>query len=333
MQKSTCIAMSLMGSMLVGCTHEIQEMELLTELDAKAHWTLRTWSDHYNCDLNLDNVAHLSNRSAEVLGDWRPKYSESNIEQWFRVWVYQQPNWIEGLFEGWIHHSIPYCNPSLSLNGIRKLTPYQVKELTRWEGGVLKLNGLEELTPENARDFADASYIFNLFLDGVTTIPNETMMELKDFDGGGLFLAGIRSMTTETLQTLSQWTGESLVLGLEILTVEEARLIANMDVDSIGLPRLQSMSDEVMVALLEKKTGHYLLGAKDVLTVSQATMLLHWELQNTIDRSAAIYTSSRSPVWTTPLCDEQQKEHLSCLDLSGPNFYLDDQPFWFSILL
>ena len=216
--------------------------------------------DHSNCDLNLDNLTQLTDGDAVALGDWRPKYSESNVEEWFRGWVYQQPKWVKGYFKSWTHRLIPYCNPSLSLNGIRKLTPYQVNELTRWEGGVLKLNGLEELTPEMARYFVEAPYIFNLFLDGVTTISNETMMELKTFKGGGLFLAGLHTLSTESIETFSHWTGDCLVLGLETLTVEEARLIANMDVDYIGLPRLQAISDEVMVALLEKKERSLSIG-------------------------------------------------------------------------
>lgn len=333
MQKSAVAMMGLMGVSLSGCTYEVDELEALTVLDSKAKWTLRTWSDHSNCDLNLDNLTQLTDGDAGSLGDWRPKYSESNFEEWFRGWVYQQPKWVKGYFKSWTNRLIPYCNPSLSLDGIQKLTPHQVKELTRWEGGVLKLNGLEELTPEMARYFVEAPYIFNLFLDGVTVMSNETMTELKTFKGGGLFLAGVRSLATESIATLSPWTGDCLVLGLETLTVEEARLIANMDVNYIGLPRLQAISDEVMVALLEKKKGHYLLGDRDALTVSQSTMLFHWELQNTMDRSAAIHTSFENPVWDTPLCDERQKEHLSCLDLSGPKFYLDDQMFLFSILL
>ena len=333
MKRSTFTAIAIVGISLSGCSYEVDELEALTALDSKAKWTLRTWSDHSNCDLNLDNLTHLTDGDAVALGDWRPKYSESNVEEWFRGWVYQQPKWVKGYFKSWTHRLTPYCNPSLSLNGIRKLTPYQVKELTRWEGGVLKLNGLEELTPEMARSFVEAPYIFNLFLDGVTTISNETMTELQTFKGGGIFLARLRSISIESIETLSHWRGDCLVLGLETLTVEEARLIANMEVDYIGLPRLQAVSDEVMVALLEKKKGHYLLGDRDALTVSQSTMLFHWELQNTMDRSAAVHASFENPVWDTPLCDEHRKEHLSCLDLSGPKFYLDDQMFWFSILL
>ena len=81
-----------------GCTYEVEEMKDLTVLDDKAKWTLRTWSDHSNCTLNLDGITTLTLNDATSLGDWHPKYKTSKYGDDLRVWIYKQPDWVGSLF-------------------------------------------------------------------------------------------------------------------------------------------------------------------------------------------------------------------------------------------
>ena len=101
--------------------------------------------------------------------------------------------------------------------------------------------------------------------------------------------------------------------------------------DYIGLPRLKSPSDDVVLALLEKNKGHYLIGDKDALTAPQITMLLHWNIQYS-SRSSAVYLSPSNTIRNTILCDESRDQNVSCLDLSGPNFYMNDTMFMFATI-
>ena len=86
---------------------------------------------------------------------------------------------------------------------------------------------------------ASAHIFSTYFLDGVTSMSDETMAQLTKFDGSSLFLAGVTSLSTAALTSLQGWDGENLVLGVEHLTVAQAEIIADMDVDYIGLPRLK----------------------------------------------------------------------------------------------
>ena len=91
-------------------------------------------------------------------------------------------------------------------------------------------------------------HIQHLFLDGVTSVSDDAMAELANFSGTSLFLAGVTVLKAASLTSLQGWDGENLVLGLEHLTVEQAQIIADMNVDYIGLPRLKSPSDDVILA-------------------------------------------------------------------------------------
>ena len=315
-----------------GCTYEVEEMETLTKLDTKAKWTLRTWSDHSNCSLNLDGLTELTLDDAISLGDWHPKYKTSKYGDDLRVWIYKQPDWVGSLFKHVIPTVTPWCSPSLSLNGVTELTSDQATELARWYGTSLKLNGVENFDLDHARAFAAAPHIQHLFLDGVTAMSDDAMAELTNFNGTSLFLAGVTSVSTASLTSLQGWNGENLVLGVEHLSIEQAQIIADMDVDFIGLPRLKSPSDDVILALLEKTKGHYLIGDKDALTAPQITMLLHWEFQHSSSRSSAVYLSPSSSIRNTMLCDQSRKEYVDCIDLSGPDFYLKDSMFMFATL-
>ena len=316
----------------VGCAYEVEEMEKLTVLDAKAKWTLRTWSDHSNCALNLDGVKALSLDDAKSLGDWHPKYKTSKYGDDLRIWIYKQPDWVASLFKHFIPTVTPWCSPSLSLNGVTEISPNQATELARWYGTSLKMNGVENFELGHAKAFASAPHIQHLFLDGVTSVPDDAMAELVNFDGSSLFLAGVKSLSTTAMTRLQSWNGDNLILGVEHLSIEQAQIIADMDVDFIGLPRLKSPSDDVILALLEKTKGHYLIGDRDALTAPQITMLLHWEFQTSSSRSSAVYLSPSSSIRNTMLCDQSRKESVDCIDLSGPDFYLNDTMFMFATI-
>ena len=95
--------------------------------------------------------------------------------------------------------------------------------------------------------FSSAPHIQHLFWDGVTSVSDDAMAELANFSGTSLFLAGV-TVLAASLTSLQGWDGENLVLGLEHLFVEQAQIIYDMNVDYIGLPRLKSPSDDVILA-------------------------------------------------------------------------------------
>ena len=72
-----------------------------------------------------------------------------------------------------------------------------------------------------------------------------------------------------------------------------------------------------------------MIGDEDALSVLQLTMLLHWD-NDYFSRSSAVYLSPSNSIRNSILCDQSRDQNVSCLDLSGPDFYMNDSMFMFT---
>lgn len=174
-------------------------------------------------------------------------------------------------------------------NRIETLTPTQARllvadvkgaEAAFEAGGIgqvllpncLPLNGLRALDSETASILARSAYTI-LLLDGLVTIPPDTLQELGEFRGG-LSLGGLAQLTPEAARciakakcrklslggvtalgetaasALSEWRGGQLALnGLTSLPVGVARALASSQIKGLGLNGLTTLDADAANAL------------------------------------------------------------------------------------
>lgn len=183
-------------------------------------------------------------------------------------------------------------------NRIETLTPTQARLLvadfkgieTAFEAGGtgaillssgLPLNGLKVLDAETSRILARSAYA-GLMLDGVVTLPLDTLQELGEFEGvlslGGLTqltpdaarciakakcrklsLGGVTALGETAASALSEWRGGQLALnGLASLPVGVARALAtSQHIKGLSLNGLTNLDPDAAKALTEWP-GYYL---------------------------------------------------------------------------
>ena len=100
-------------------------------------------------------------------------------------------------------------------------------------------------------------------------------------------------------------------------------LLDNGEISNLAFPRLTSISDDAVLALLDKSAGHYMIGARDVITPSQANLLNHWILMNGDDRTVTINLSPDDWLNSTTVCDVDDLNHVFCSDLEAEEAMAD----------
>ncbi len=155
---------------------------------------------------------------------------------------------------------------SLSLNGLKAMTPDLAAELATYKG-LLSLDSLAELAPDSAGLLASAP--FGLSLNGLTNITPEVAKALSPCDS--LDLNGVRHLTEDAATALSQPHGCIQLNGLVSLTPEIAASLARR-FHKICLGGLVELTSEVAEALAENP-GTLELGIERGLTPAAAEKL------------------------------------------------------------
>lgn len=263
--------------LFMGCRYSPEELSQVTRLDGKAVRTL-TYPEHRfnDCDLNLDGLTSLTPEQARLIVDWDPgkpllSWTSSQAERW-RDW----PEFVQGLlFVGWIPEQSS-CVHTLSLNGLTELDWQTASVLGEGEWYRLSLNGLTEIHGKATYKLVRKS-TFELELNGVTTLSENTALVLGKFYSEELRLPNVREgLTVKTYENLSAGRFETLALGVDSLTVEQARELSKSNTQYITFLNLESASWEVVEALVGKDWGGYSFKQPNVLGLYTATMFEHW---------------------------------------------------------
>ena len=308
-----------LSAMFTGCRYDADKLPQLTELDSKAEATIQRWLTSDPCDLDLNGLTVLTPEQADMIGQWRPRPEETPFWDWLSVWIYTKPKPIRDVLWKLTPSGPSKCEtPNLYLNGLTELSVDVAKGLSSWEGSQLEINGVSHLDAKTAEALVLHANNTALHLNGLTSIDDDTAKALAQYSGAILFLPSVRSLTTEQLTYFTSWTGGALSLGLESLSVDQANIVQQWQVPTVAFPHLKDISDDAVLALLDKSEGHYMLGARDVITPSQANLLNHWVLSAGIDRSVTINIRPDNWLHSTAICDDENTfDHVYCSDLKA----------------
>ena len=308
----------MLSILLTGCRYDADKLPNLTELDTKAEATIQRWLTSDPCDLDLNGLTTLTPEQAYMIGQWRPRPEETPFWDWLSVWIYTKPKPIRDVLRKLTPSGPSTCStPTVYLNGLTELSEDVAKGLSSWTGSKLQLNGISHLSAHTAAALVSDANNNALYLQGLTSIDADTAKALAQYAGSILFLSSIKTLTTEQLNYFTFWSGNALDLGLESLSVEQADIVGEWQVQNVAFPRLKTVSDHAVLALLDKSNGHYMIGARDVITPSQATLLNHWVLASSDDRTVTINISPDDWLNSTTVCDADNLEHVFCSDLKA----------------
>ncbi|MDB4408147.1 hypothetical protein N9150_02900 [Akkermansiaceae bacterium] len=183
----------------------------------------------------------------------------------------------------------------LVLDGLSKLSDAAAKSLSKYQGE-LSLRGLTEIcSPSLAASLV--RYSEDLSLDGLTSLSPEIAMELsrQKCESEGfepcLRLEGLTELSQETTKVLMGHSGH-LSLGLESVTIEQARMFLEFNGESLMLTDVSEVSDEVAEILSRSSADEICLEGLESLSPEAAQHLQKHECVKTLFDLDAIASSN-----------------------------------------
>ena len=259
-----------------------------------------------------------------MIGQWKPRPDETPFWDWLSVWIYTKPKPIRDVLRKLMPSGPSSCSaPNLYLNGLTEISEGVATGLSLWTGAKLELNGVSELDARTAEALVLNANNRALYLEGVTSIDENTANALAQYQGRNLFLSSVTSLSVEQLDAFNAWSGNALVIGLESLSVDQANVVQRWDIQNVAFPNLKNISDDAVLALVDKRSGHYMIGDKDVITPPQANLFNHWILSLGPHRSVTLNVSLENALLSTTVCDESERYYVYCHDLSEPSAMMD----------
>lgn len=146
--------------------------------------------------------------------------------------------------------SIRGTYPKLELNGLTTLTPEVAREFAK---GLLplevSLNGIRTIDVKTMHALATGSNYGRLYLDGLQTMPPAVAAEIewlygRGFTGVYLSLRGVKEWSVESIVALQAWSGESLTLKPEVLTVDQAKALVGLQLKYLDIENPNCMTPE-----------------------------------------------------------------------------------------
>ncbi|MDB4311569.1 hypothetical protein OAF87_02730 [Akkermansiaceae bacterium] len=199
----------------------------------------------------------------------------------------------------------------LSLDGLTELSDADAESLSKHEGG-LALNGLTELSDTAAEslsrhqgtiDLGSLAKINSpslaavmrepeLFLSVTNLLPDvaselweaKALKEYQEETGydGMLDLPALKELSLDTLKVLVGYSGH-LNIGIESLSVDEARVLSEFSGAGLSLSEVAVISDQVAEALAECKADHLILSGLTSLSDAAAESLSKHEGELNLD--------------------------------------------------
>ncbi|MFA6295997.1 MAG: hypothetical protein WC663_01470 [Patescibacteria group bacterium] len=151
-----------------------------------------------------------------------------------------------------------------------KIHDYGVEDLMD-----LKLSNIKRITPDTIKNFKD--FKANIFLDGLTEISDESMLELSKSSSYLISLSSLTSLSDKQAEYLSQFNGGRLYLNsIKSLSDYAANKFAHSKVTYVLLRGVETISDSALLQLE---------GTKVVLSDTQKERLKSLKAKQNASRS------------------------------------------------
>ena len=239
----------------------------------------------------------------------------------------------------------------LALNGLDTITPSALNILANFGGSTLIFSKLSSMSLETAQAMAQVK-VFELYLNGLTSIDGASATELAKFKGGFLSL-GLKTLDMASAQALATFNGEVVylnqlqqldaslagalaqykggVLSLNSLTaldVLSAQALASFGGDTLMLKSLQTIDEETATALAE--FNGYIEASTEIMEPINAIALerrksmemetVEVEIERTKTDSGLEFFAIRATSGTKPTVDQRVRFHYIAQDGEGNIF-------------
>ena len=253
--------------MLIGCVDEEYDLNTVKKLDSKAIRIIEQWSPTED-RLQLNGLTSLTVEDAAILASWHPrnnliKLSDEMVDRLTPT----SDEYLDAKGELLSVKLLEYVDtprlslrgsyPKLELNGLTTLTPEIAKEFAQAPLQLeIFLNGVRSIDAKTMHALANGSRYGRLYFDGLETMPPAVAAEIEWLYGGhftGVYLSfrGVKEWSVESLVALQAWSGESLTLKPDVLTVEQARALVGLQVRLLEIENLNCMTPEIIDILKE----------------------------------------------------------------------------------
>jgi len=252
---------------LIGCVDEEYDLNTVKKLDSKAIRIIEQWSPTED-RLQLNGLTSLTVEDAAILASWHPrnnliKLSDEMVDRLTPT----SDEYLDAKGELLSVKLLEYVDtprlslrgsyPKLELNGLTTLTPEIAKEFAQAPLQLeIFLNGVRSIDAKTMHALANGSRYGRLYFDGLETMPPAVAAEIEWLYGGhftGVYLSfrGVKEWSVESLVALQAWSGESLTLKPDVLTVEQARALVGLQVRLLEIENLNCMTPEIIDILKE----------------------------------------------------------------------------------
>ena len=252
---------------LIGCVDEVYDLNTVKKLDSKAIRIIEQWSPTED-RLQLNGLTSLTVKDAAILASWHPrnnliKLSDEMVDRLTPT----SDEYLDAKGELLSVKLLEYVDtprlslrgsyPKLELNGLTTLTPEIAKEFAQAPLQLeIFLNGVRSIDAKTMHALANGSRYGRLYFDGLETMPPAVAAEIEWLHGGhftGVYLSfrGVKEWSVESLVALQAWSGESLTLKPEVLTVEQAKALVGLQVRLLEIENLNCMTPEIIDILKE----------------------------------------------------------------------------------
>jgi len=252
---------------LIGCVDEVYDLNTVKKLDSKAIRIIEQWSPTED-RLQLNGLTSLTVKDAAILASWHPrnnliKLSDEMVDRLTPT----SDEYLDAKGELLSVKLLEYVDtprlslrgsyPKLELNGLTTLTPEIAKEFAQAPLQLeIFLNGVRSIDAKTMHALANGSRYGRLYFDGLETMPPAVAAEIEWLHGGhftGVYLSfrGVKEWSVESLVALQAWSGESLTLKPDVLTVEQAKALVGLQVRLLEIENLNCMTPEIIDILKE----------------------------------------------------------------------------------
>lgn len=136
-------------------------------------------------------------------------------------------------------HVLARQKGSLSLNGLKKLSPELAAALANHGGRQLFLNGLTEIDPDVAERLAN--YKQSLRLSGLQELTDQVCGAFRDFEGDWLVFGGLTKLSSHQAHIMSEYKCHLKLNGLDELSEDVAENLSGLE-QNLSLDGLTSIT-------------------------------------------------------------------------------------------
>jgi hypothetical protein len=267
---------------IMGCIDQEKDLNTLKQLNPMAIMAIKQWSPVED-KLELNGLTSITVEEAAILASWHPSNNLIKLsDEMVQRLIPTNEEYLEAKGDLLSMQLLEYVDtprisvagtyPKLELNGLTTLTPEVAQEFAK---AILPLeillNGIRTIDVETMHELASGSNYGRLYLDGLETISPAVAAEMewlygRGFTGVYLSLRGVKEWPVESIVALQAWFGERLTLKPDVLTVEQAKAMLDLQVRLLEIENLSCMTPEIIDILKEAPFVINILESKTSMT-------------------------------------------------------------------